>query len=92
VVPSDRTGRSGHKVEHRRFPLNIRKHFFTVRVTEHWRRLPREVEESPSLEILKSCLDVALGSLLKVTLLEQDGLDQMTCRGPFQPLPSCDPV
>jgi len=32
-------------------PLNIREHFFTVRVTEHWHRLPREVVESPSLEM-----------------------------------------
>jgi len=33
---------------------NTRKHFFTVRVTEHWHRLPVEVVEPPSPEILKS--------------------------------------
>ncbi|KAK4826968.1 hypothetical protein QYF61_012909 [Mycteria americana] len=65
VVPSDRTRGSGHKLKHSRFPLNMRKHFITVRVTEHWRRLPREVVESPSLEIFKSCLDMALGNQLK---------------------------
>lgn len=27
----------------------------TLRVTEHWHKLPREVEESPSLEIFGSC-------------------------------------
>jgi len=59
VVPSDRTRRNGHKLKHRRFRLNIRKYFFTVMMTEHWNRLPREVE-SPSLEILKSQLDMVL--------------------------------
>jgi len=34
VVPSDRTRGYGHEEKHRRFLLNIRKHFFTVRVTE----------------------------------------------------------
>ena len=35
VVPTDRTRGNRHKLKHRRLPLNIRKHFFTVRVTEH---------------------------------------------------------
>ncbi|KAK4810939.1 hypothetical protein QYF61_013354 [Mycteria americana] len=34
AVLSDRTGSNGRKVKHRRFCLNIRKHCFTVRVTE----------------------------------------------------------
>ena len=64
VVPSDRTRGNGHKLKHKRFCLNIRKHFFTVRVTKHWHRLPREVVESPSLEIFKSHLDTVLGNWL----------------------------
>jgi len=52
VVPSDRTRGNGHKLNVLR--LSIRKHIFTVRVTEHWHRLPREVVESPVLEISKA--------------------------------------
>jgi len=63
-------------VEHRKFHLNMRKNFFTLRVTEHWNRLPREVVESPSLEIFKTRPDKVLCSLLYVTLLRQGvGLD-----------------
>ena len=35
VVLGDRTGGNGHQMKHRRFCLNIRKHFFTVWMTEH---------------------------------------------------------
>ncbi|KAK4827281.1 hypothetical protein QYF61_016427 [Mycteria americana] len=49
VVPSDRTRGNGHTLKHRGFPLNIQKQFFTLRVTEHWHRLPREAAESLSL-------------------------------------------
>jgi len=53
--------------------MNRRKNFFTLRVTEHWNRLPREAVESPSLEIFKTRLDTVLCSLLWVTLLQQEG-------------------
>ena len=64
VVPSDGTRDNGHKLKHRRLPLTIKKHFFTVKVTNHWHRLPREVVESPFLEIFKSHLDTVLGNQL----------------------------
>jgi len=64
VVPSDRTRVNGHKLKHRKFQLNMRKNFFSLRVTEPWHRLSREVVESPSLEIFKALLDKVLCSLL----------------------------
>ena len=44
-----------------------------VQVVEHWHRLPREVMESPSLEMLKTQLDTALNNLLYLTLLSARG-------------------
>ncbi|KFQ87813.1 hypothetical protein N337_13692, partial [Phoenicopterus ruber ruber] len=55
---------NGHKLEPRKFCLNMRRNFFTVRVTEPWHRLPREGVESPSLERFKTRLDAVLCSLL----------------------------
>ena len=47
-----------------KFYTNKQKNVFTVRMTEHWNRLPREVVESPSMEIFKTCLDTYLCDLL----------------------------
>ena len=55
---------NGHKLKQRKFQLNMRKNFFPLRVTEPWHRLPREVVESPSLEIFQTGLDKVLCSLL----------------------------
>jgi len=38
-------------------------------VIEHWHRLPGEAIEFASLEILKSCLDIAQGNLLQLVLI-----------------------
>ena len=52
-----------HKLEHRKFHLNMTKSFFTLRVTDYWNRLPRDVVESP-LVIVKTSLDVVPCDLL----------------------------
>jgi len=57
--------------KHRKFQLNTRKNFFTLRVMEPWPRLPGEAVESPSLEIFQTHLDAVLCSLLWVILLGQ---------------------
>lgn len=42
VACSSRAKGSRHKLEHRRFHINIRKAFFLWGVTEHWNRQLRE--------------------------------------------------
>jgi len=63
----------------------ILENFFTERVVKRWTRLPREVVESPSLEVFEKCVDVDFRTWFSrhggVGLMV--GLDDL--RGLFQP-------
>ena len=52
-VTCDRMTGNSLRLHLGRFRLDIRKKIFTERVVKHWNRLPREVVEAPSLEVLE---------------------------------------
>lgn len=78
MVPRGRTRGNGHALKCKRVYQNIRKQFLAVEVTKHWSKLPGGLVDSPSLEILESCLDVILSTQVSVAWLEQElGPDEL---------------
>lgn len=58
----------GREFEQRKLRTNM-QNFFTVMLMEHWIRLPREVAESPSMQVFKTQMPTCAASFREPALL-----------------------
>ena len=63
-VTSGSTRGNGLKLYQRRVSLYLRKNLFTEKVVRHWNRLPRELMESPSLDLFKKSVEITLQDMV----------------------------
>ena len=63
-VASDRMRGNGFKLCQGSFTSNVRKMFFSERLEGYWNRLPREMVTSPSVEVFKKWVDVAMRNVV----------------------------
>lgn len=63
--------KQGEQTETQDIPPDDQETLFSVKVTEHWYKLPWEAVGYPLLEIFRNHPDMVLGCLLYMALLEQ---------------------
>lgn len=66
----DRVRGNRHKLEHKKFQLDIRNFFLTVRVVKNWNRLPKEVV---AVSILGDVQDLTGRGPEQTDLIKQEG-------------------